>query len=169
MWTTVARTKRRRDRKIPTSTSFGSAPPLLASEFGAFRHGFFSVCKLLGGVHNFQATKRKEVGFLSCSSHSLRLWPLTYKEPMTMRLRRQASYPHSLAHTPVRRLLGGGGGGRILAGVLWPLAVRNTKSTSNFECLLYLLNGNTNWNNISLINPKQGEQDKIPQHFVGIV
>ncbi len=44
----MARTKRRGDRKIPTSTSFGSAPPLSASEFGAFRHGFFysvwSVC-----------------------------------------------------------------------------------------------------------------------------
>jgi hypothetical protein len=25
----------------PTPTSFGSAPPLSASEFGAFRHGFF--------------------------------------------------------------------------------------------------------------------------------
>jgi hypothetical protein len=44
MWTTVARTKRRGGRKIPTSPSFGSAPPLLTSEFGAFRHGFFTVC-----------------------------------------------------------------------------------------------------------------------------
>jgi hypothetical protein len=41
MWTTVARTKRCGDQKIPTPTSFGSAPPLSASEFGAFRHGFF--------------------------------------------------------------------------------------------------------------------------------
>jgi hypothetical protein len=42
MWTTVARTKRRGGRKIPTPTSFGSAPPLSASEFGAFRYGFFN-------------------------------------------------------------------------------------------------------------------------------
>jgi hypothetical protein len=48
MWTTVARTKRRGDQKIPAPTSFGSAPPLSASEFGAFRHGFFySVLKNL--------------------------------------------------------------------------------------------------------------------------
>ncbi len=40
MWTTVARTKRRVGQKIPTLTSFGSAPPLSTSEFGAFRHGF---------------------------------------------------------------------------------------------------------------------------------
>ncbi len=37
----MARTKRCGCRKIPTPTSFGSAPPLSASEFGAFRHGFF--------------------------------------------------------------------------------------------------------------------------------
>jgi hypothetical protein len=43
LWTTVARTKRRGGRKIPTPTSFGSAPPLSTSEFGAFRHGFFTV------------------------------------------------------------------------------------------------------------------------------
>jgi hypothetical protein len=41
MGTTVARTRRRGGRKIPTPTSFGSAPPLSASEFSAFRHGFF--------------------------------------------------------------------------------------------------------------------------------
>jgi hypothetical protein len=41
MWTTVARTKRRGGRKIPTPRSFDSAPPLSTSEFGAFRHGFF--------------------------------------------------------------------------------------------------------------------------------
>jgi hypothetical protein len=41
MWTMVARTKRRGGRKIPTPTSFGSAPQLSTSEFGAFRHGFF--------------------------------------------------------------------------------------------------------------------------------
>ncbi len=45
MWTTVGRTKRREGRKIPTPTSFGSAPPLSASEFGAFRHSFFTVYK----------------------------------------------------------------------------------------------------------------------------
>ncbi len=44
MWTIVARTKRRGVRKIPTPTSFGSAPPLPTSEFGAFRHGFFLQC-----------------------------------------------------------------------------------------------------------------------------
>ncbi len=47
MWTTVAQTKRRRGRKIPTPTSFGSVPPLSTSEFGAFRHGFFTVHGIL--------------------------------------------------------------------------------------------------------------------------
>ncbi len=47
MWTTVAQTKRRRGRKIPTLTSFGSVPPLSTSEFGAFRHGFFTVHGIL--------------------------------------------------------------------------------------------------------------------------
>ncbi len=36
MWTSVARTKWRGCRKFPTPTSFGSAPPLSTSEFGAF-------------------------------------------------------------------------------------------------------------------------------------
>jgi hypothetical protein len=46
MWTTVARTKRRGGRKIPTPMSFGSAPPLSALEFGEFRHGFFLQCSV---------------------------------------------------------------------------------------------------------------------------
>jgi hypothetical protein len=60
MWTKVARIKRRADGKIPTPTSFGSAPQLSTSEFGAFRHGFFNSVGYTVQYLQFSLTSGKE-------------------------------------------------------------------------------------------------------------
>jgi hypothetical protein len=88
MWTTVARTKRHGGRKIPTLTSFVSAPPLLTSEFGAFRHGFF-----------YSVTRSFPFSYLSPCSHIRFLTPHQYKLHLwPPRLGLTASISQGLTH-----------------------------------------------------------------------
>jgi hypothetical protein len=51
-------------RKIPTPTSFGSAPPLSASEFGALRHGFFNSVGGVGGRRELRGRDGADVDLL---------------------------------------------------------------------------------------------------------